>query len=165
MNPLFIASLVSLALGFASGWAVRAQRADRDIAQIEARIDKERAAAALATRDAVQQARATEQARVTQLSEIANAAETKAIQARRDADAARTAAGRLRNAAATVAAAACPAPGNSTVAAASQAASSPAGMLAVVLGEIDERAGILAAYADAAAGAGNACQSAYGALK
>ncbi|MFT0547009.1 DUF2514 family protein [Allopusillimonas ginsengisoli] len=46
-----------------------------------------------------------------------------------------------------------------------QAAADPIGLLAVVLGELDDRAGALARYADGARVAGLACQRAYESLR
>lgn len=81
--------------------------------------------------------------------------------ARDDAAAAAGAAGRLRDHVATLAARAA----DSCAADGGQAAAQAAGMLADLQRRADERAGILASYADAARIAGEACERAYESLR
>jgi hypothetical protein len=84
--------------------------------------------------------------------------------ARADADAARAAAGRLSRQLAEFAAAHRAAARDPAAVGNREAAADPLGMLAELLGRIDERAGILAAYADAARAAGLQCERSYEAL-
>lgn len=76
-----------------------------------------------------------------------------------DRDRASAAARSLRDRLAAIQRSANPAP-----IAAGEATSDPIGVLAVVLSRADDRAGILAAYADAARTAGQACERAYDSL-
>jgi Flp pilus assembly protein TadB len=120
-----------------------------------------RAEVAQATIKAQQEA-ATETARRVQAqSEIANDAHAQAEHARADADAAAAARDRLRDRLAAVVASA----GHPSSATGSEAAGDPIGVLAVVLGRADERAGLLADLADKRGIAGAACERAYDALK
>lgn len=84
--------------------------------------------------------------------------------ARADADSARRAGDRLQQRVATLVAAARAATAHPGAGPAIAPAGDAAGMLANVLGRIDERAGILAAHADAARIAGTSCERDYDAL-
>lgn len=107
---------------------------------------------------AVQAARAEEQRRTTEQTEIANDATKKADAARADARAAAVTADRLRQRLAQLVA------GNPGATAPGSPTGDAIGVLADVLGRADKRAGILADYADAARIAGQACEQSYGAL-
>lgn len=146
-----VVALLAVALGVQT---LRMQRAHAALAE-------HRAQAAQALTDAVTAARAEEQRRVAAHQEVARAAHSATVRARADAAAARSAADRLREyAAGLAAAAACdPAP-----AAAGASAAGPGLLLAELLGRADQRAGVLAEYADQARIAGLACERAYDAL-
>jgi len=107
-------------------------------------------------------ARAEEQRRAAAQQEVQRDAQLQVDQARADAAAARAAGGRLRDQLAAFRRAA----GSNTAApAGGAAAGDPLGVLADVLERADERAGDLAAYADAARIAGAACERSYDALR
>jgi len=150
--------LVILAL---SGGAVLTYRHERDTARADlaqARLD-----AARAQVKAVDDARIEEQRRIAAQTEIANAATKEAESARADARAAGAVADQLRARVAELARR--PAgSGNSAASAGGAAAGDPLGVLADVLSRADQRAGILAEYADAARISGKACERAYDAL-
>jgi hypothetical protein len=86
------------------------------------------------------------------------------VAAQADAAAARTAAVGLRNRAQELATAARCAPRDSALAASSEAADTPADLLAVMLQGVDDAAGTIGEYADAARLAGQLCQRSYQAL-
>ncbi|WP_454752562.1 DUF2514 family protein [Cupriavidus necator] len=158
-----IGAAVLAASLFAAGWAVNGWRKDAEIASIDAGRARERRDQALAQVKAVDDARIEEQRRTAAQTEIANAATKDAETARADARAADAVADRLRQRVAELVAAG-RAPGNTSPAGAGQAAGDPIGMLADVLSRADQRAGILAEYADAARIAGKACERAYDSL-
>jgi len=155
---LCAAVLVVLAL---AGGAVWVYRGERDTARAE--LAQERLDAARAKVKAVDDARIEEQRRAAAQTEIANAATKELEGARADAAAANDAAGRLRQRVAELVSAG-RAAGNPAPTNAGQAAGDPLDVLADVLGRADQRAGILAEYADAARVAGQACERAYDAL-
>ncbi|SCU75502.1 conserved exported hypothetical protein [Cupriavidus necator] len=165
LTPLWrvIAAVIVVAAIFAAGWAVNGWRKDAEIAGIEADRARERRDQALAQVKAVDDARFEEQRRTAAQTEIANAATKDAETARADARAADAVADRLRQRVAELVAAG-RAPGNTYPAGAGQAAGDPIGMLADVLSRADQRAGILAEYADRARIAGQACERSYDAL-
>ena len=109
---------------------------------------------------AVAAARVEEQRRTAAQSEIANDANQQRTAALADAFAARAAAGSLQQRVDQLVAAA----RHTAAAAGSPAASDALDLLADVLGRADERAGELAAYADAARIAGQQCERDYDAL-
>lgn len=155
---LCFAVLVALAL---AGGAVWVYRSERDAARAE--LAQERLDAARAQVKAVDDARIEEQRRTAAQTEIANAATKDLEGARADAAAANDAAGRLRQRVAELLAAG-RATGNPAAAGSGPAAGDPLGVLADVLSRADQRAGILAKYADAARIAGQACERSYDAL-
>jgi len=107
---------------------------------------------------AVQAARTEEQRRTAAQTEIANAATQAAEKARADARAASATSDKLRQRVAQLVAS------HPATTASSPATDDPIGMLADVFGRADQRAGILAAAADSARIAGQACERAYDAL-
>jgi hypothetical protein len=128
-------------------------------AHAEQRTDWEREA-----RRAIESARTEEQRRYAAQQEIAHAAQKQAAQARADADAADVVARRLRERAATLASELRAARSHLPAPEGSPPAGDPIGVLAHVLGLADQRAGILARFADAAHTAGHACERSYDAL-
>ncbi|MBG0871896.1 DUF2514 family protein [Burkholderia sp. 9777_1386] len=112
---------------------------------------------------AVSAARAEEQRRTAAQSEIADNANQQRTIALADAFAARAAAGSLQQRVDQLVAAARH-PAAAAAAAGSPAAGDALDLLANVLGSIDDRAGELAAYADAARLAGQQCERDYDAL-
>lgn len=118
------------------------------------------AAAQKAQLAAVNAARAEEQRRTAAQSEIAKDANQQRTAALADAFAARAAAGSLQQRVDQLVAAA----RHSTANAGSPAAGDALDLLADVLGRTDQRAGELAAYADAARIAGQQCERNYDAL-
>lgn len=145
--------LVVAAVGFGGGWLVNGWR-------MSSTYNAEKAQAAEKHAEAVEQARAEERRRVLVVQEVADAAQTQLDQAQADAGRARDAAERLRQRVAQLVAAA----RNPTAPRPGQAADDPIGVLADVLGRADQRAGVLAEYADRARIAGHACERAYDAL-
>ncbi|PRE27514.1 DUF2514 family protein [Burkholderia multivorans] len=144
--------LVAL-LGAAAGAGVVHLISAREIADMKA-------AAAQAQAKAVDAARAEEQRRTAAQSEIAKDANQQRTAALADAFAARAAAGSLQQRVDQLVAAA----RHPAAAAGSPTAGDPLDLLADVLGRADERAGELAAYADAARIAGQQCERDYDAL-
>ena len=116
---------------------------------------------ATAERAAEVAARAEETRRQESIDVIAQTAQAKIDEAMADAASAHLAADGLRDAAAS---AASRGRSRAGTAAPSAPAGDPIGVLAVVLGRADERAGILADYADRSRIAGQACVDAYSAL-
>ncbi|MCA8087491.1 DUF2514 family protein [Burkholderia cenocepacia] len=109
---------------------------------------------------AVDAARAEEQRRTAAQQEVAENAAKQRDQARADAAAAASAADGLRKQVAVLVERS----RHPATSAGSQAAGDPIGVLADVLGGVDDRAGELAAYADAARIAGQQCERDYDAL-
>lgn len=148
------AAAVGGVLAAGAAWTVQSWRYDAEIASMER--DQ-----ALQVADAQALARATEQRRWAAREGVINDAKTQAAAAAADADRARAAAERLREQVARLRAG----PGDPAAAGGGQAAADPIGVLAVVLGELDDRAGTLARYADDARIAGLACERAYESLR
>ncbi len=117
-----------------------------------------------AAREAVADARAEERRRYLTLQEIAENAKTEIDRARADAAGAADAAVRLRQRIATIAAARCPAAGDTAASSGSEAAGTATDLLADMQRRLDEAAGEIAEHADAAGIAGSACARAYDAL-
>ena len=154
--------LLALAAGLQTS---RLKTAQADLAQARQEHAEHVAAAALAAASAVQAARTEEQRRTAALQEIADAAHKDLAAARADARRARAAAAGLRNAAQAYAAAHCGgAADDSATAPGGPPAAGPGLVLADLLGRADDRAGELAAAADAARAAGLACERAYDSL-
>lgn len=158
-----IGAVVAVMAGAAGGWMARGTVADRQIAELQAQVAQERQRHADAARAAEAKARAVEQRRVEELGRIEHesAKRTQAVQV--DAAAARRAADSLRQHIAALAASH-QAPSDSAPADSSPSADPAVGVLAVVLRESVERNIKLAEFADAAHGAGLACESAHQAL-
>lgn len=163
------AAAAAAAALFAAGAYAGHRWAAADLATERARHAQAIADAQAAARQASEDARRREHDIIDRTEEIvANARQT--VEAlRADAAAADRAADGLRLSAARYAAAARRCTGTpATPAGGSPPADPSAGMqdgdrLLVVLGQLDARAGALAAHADAARAAGDACQRAYGA--
>ena len=150
----------ALAIAYAGG---RFQQHHNDSATYAAERTKAALAAANDQIQAVDRARLEEQRRTAAQSEIANAATKDAESARADARSAGDAADRLRLRVAELLAADRTAK-YSAPASSSTATGDPIGVLADVLDRADKRAGVLAAYADQARIAGQACVDSYQAL-
>lgn len=150
-----LAVLLALALLLA-GWQWRNALA------IEAEYASYRADVAGQISLAQATARAEEQRRTARFQEAQDAAHQARLVAEADARAARSAADRLRQRAAELAAS-CSA-SNPTPAASSPAASAPGSVLADMLFRVDEAAGELARYADESRIAGQLCERSYEAL-
>lgn len=157
---LWVAAIVACGLAYGGG---RWQQSSHDKAIYQAKTTAAALDAARVQIKAVDDARAEEQRRTAAQTEIANAAKKDADSARTDARDAGAAADRLRQRVADLLAAARSAK-DPAATGGGQAASDPLGMLADVLERADQRAGILAEYADAARIAGAACERAYDAL-
>lgn len=115
-------------------------------------------------REAVTKARAEDERRYNTLREIAENAQTELDRARADAAGAADAAGRLRQRIAALAAARCPAPGDTAAASSSPSADPAPDLLADVQRRLDEAADGVARHADHARAAGAACERSYDAL-
>lgn len=148
---------------FAAGWTANGWRKNAELAELTAGQAQERRNEAYAQVKAVDLARLEEQRRTAAQTEIANVATKDAETARGDARAAGAAAEQLRGRVAQLLAAS-RAAGNPAAAGGGSPTDDPIGMLADVLGRADQRAGILAEYADAARIAGQACERSYDAL-
>lgn len=157
---LLLVAMAALVLSYGAG---RAQQHGADTKAFQAERNKAALDAARAQIKATDEARIEEQRRAKQLSEIANEAKQQAEAASADAGRARAESGRLRERVAELVAAG-RAAGNSAAAGRGQATGDPLDVLADVLLRADQRAGGLAAYADAARIAGNACERAYSSL-
>ena len=158
-----IVGVVGLALAFGAGWVVQGWRYGEEIATMGRDRAKDLAARNQAAADAQALARTEEQRRQAVMGEIVNDANTKIAAATADAIASAVVADRLRDELTRIRNSG---PGrNSTVARAGQTASDPIGVLAIVLREIDDQAGILAEYADKSRIAGLACEAAYDGLR
>lgn len=145
---------VAVAAGVAAWWA-QGWRYDAKISRIET-------AQATALADAQAKAREIEQARVAAIEEVTKDADQKIAAVQADADAAADSAKRLRSELARLRQAA----GDTAAAGAGpgQPGADPIGVLAVVLGELDDRAGEVGRYADRLKVAGLACETAYDSL-
>lgn len=148
---------------FAAGWTVNGWRLGEKLSGTETAQANERRNQAYAQVKAVDAARLEEQRRTAAQTEIANAATKDLEGARADAVAANDASGRLRQRVAELLAAS-RAASNPTASGRGPAAGDPLGVLADVLSGADQRAGVLAEYADRTRVAGQACERAYGSL-
>lgn len=158
-----VALVIVAAVLFAAGWQVNGWRKDAVIAQMLADLADERGRQASAQVKAVDDARIEEQRRTAAQTEIANDAFQQASEARDHARAADTARRELL-ARVTALANSVRRPGDPGSAVPGAATRNPVLLLADVLGRADKRAGELAAYADAARIAGQACERSYDAL-
>lgn len=146
--------LVGALLAGPAAWVAQGWRWDADVAGRERDQAQQLA-------DATQLARMTEQARWAAREGVIDDAKKQAAAAASDADTARAASDRLRGQVAVLQRRA----RDTAAARGSQAAGDPIGLLAIVLGELDDRAGTLAQYADASRIAGLACERAYESLR
>lgn len=144
---------LAAALLFASGWTAQGWRLNAHIAQMQADSAQELAAA-------IAQARSEEQRRQTALEIIRDDANKQISTALSDAAAAHTAAIGLREQVNRLASRKCP-----SAAGGGETANDPALLLGELFKRADEVAGELAAYADRARIAGQACEASYGALR
>lgn len=147
--------IIALLAGLAA-WTVQGWRYDAKISRIET-------AQATALANAQTKARQIEQARAAAIEEVTKDADQKIAAVQADADAAADSAKRLRAELARLRRSA----GNTATANSSpgQPGSDPIGVLAVVLGELDDRAGEVGRYADRLKVAGLACEKAYDSLR
>ena len=157
---VWLIGIGALAIAYTGG---RFQQHHNDSAAYAAERTKAALSAANDQIQAVDRARLEEQRRTAAQSEIADAATKTAEAARADARSASDAADRLRLRVAELLAAGRTAK-DSNPANGSAATPDPIGMLADVLDRADKRAGVLAAYADQARIAGQACVDSYQAL-
>jgi hypothetical protein len=162
LKALAVAMVAAVAMGLLAAWKDGIR--DEGRAEVRAQWAAEREAQKdQALRDAAQNARETAR-RLERQQEAQNVRDQKLAAAERDARDARRGELRLREwadeRAATARAAAC----DPTASGNRPAAGDPAGVLADVLGRADERAGLLAEYADRARIAGQQCEAAYDAL-
>jgi hypothetical protein len=139
-------ALAAVAIGTAGGWQVRGWIADRQAAEVREQIATEREQAIHAA--LVETAR-----RLQEQEQVTRHARTQSTRARADAAAARSAADSLRDAATAAAGRACDDP--------AVAGRGEADRLADVLGEATRELELVAAAADRAIIAGQACESAY----
>ncbi|PXW28267.1 DUF2514 family protein [Paraburkholderia caballeronis] len=163
MNGYWITGLAAAVLGLALGAGGAYVWEDRALLAEQAAHAHDRELDAAAQTRAVEAARAEEQRRTAAQSEIAKDANAQRTAALADAFAARAAAGGLQQRVTQLIAAARTA-GHSATAAGSPATGDALDLLADVLGRADDRAGELAAYADAARIAGEQCERDYDAL-
>ncbi len=154
-----IAAGVCAALGFGAAWMVQGWRYGAEIAGIERDKAQELADRNQAWADRESLARAVEHARQTKIQEVIDVANNQTAQANADAIASAAVANSMRAELARLRGRK-PA-SNPAVTGAGPAAADPIGVLAVVLGEIDDRSGILAEYSDKSRIAGLACEAAY----
>lgn len=149
--------VVEVALVAGITWHYAGQHyAAKDAAQKVAQAQAVAAAASAAESETMR--------RVVAQQEIARDAQTAALQARADAGRADSAAAALRVQLDAYLSGRRASAGDSAAAPGSAAADDTARVLADLLRRADDRAGILAAAADAARDAGTACERAYGAL-
>ncbi|MGO4154330.1 DUF2514 family protein [Cupriavidus sp. YAF13] len=158
---------IGVALGGAiagpGAWHWQANRYERQLAERGRELAELREGQVREVAAAVDAARQDYQGKVERQTEITNDATKVAESARNDARAAGAVAEQLRQRVAQLGAAAHAAGGAAAVGA-GQAAGDPLDVLADVLGRADKRAGELAAYADAARIAGQACERTYDSL-
>ena len=138
-----------------AGWSLRANSAERDIAEIHA-------AQAISLATEVEKARADERAVQTKQTEVINAAAAKQPAFRAAVRAAAVAGDGLRYAAATVAARC---PSDPAVVAVGADAANPARVLADVLADVERVGRTVAATADERGIAVDACVGSYNALR
>ncbi len=144
---------------------VRVDRALRQVAEVRAACDRERAVAADTARQGEAAARAEERRIAQQHKESADALAIQLEAARQDLAGAAAASDRLRERTAGHVAAARQAARGPGTTGGIKAAGDSLGVLADVLGRADTRAGLLAAVADQARAAGLACERDYNALR
>lgn len=161
---LTIGALALAVLGALGGQYVTIQHLHAGIAEQKATMSQERTNAALAVAKRQEQYREEEHRRETAQKEALDAAEQTAARARADLAIADAAAGRLRDRVAALVAAARQAAANPAPGAGSPAAADAAGMLADVLGRCITRVRVLAAVADERGTAGQLCERSYDAL-
>lgn len=142
----------------------RLTTAQRDLAASQKTHSDYVASQMKAQAEAQRKAREEEERRRREHDEIAKEAAERIRQAQADAARAAAAAGKLRSHVAALARA-CGASADPPTAAGSAPATGPGILLADLFGRIDDRAGQLAQYADAAREAGRACERAYEALR
>ena len=152
--------------GFDRAWTIprlesRAERAEKGWEAEKTGRLADRAVASEAARKQEAEHRATEQRWAAKLKETEDETAAQVAAARRDAAAAGVAAGRLRDALATARAAASRAAQGSATPAECKAAGETGVVLSDVLGRLEERGRELAAYADSARIAGDACLNAW----
>lgn len=147
--------IIGLFAGLAA-WTVQGWRYDAKISRIEAEQ-------ATALADAQAKARKIEQARVAAIEEVTKDADQKIAAVQADAAAAADSAKRLRAEVARLRRAASDT--STTGSSSGQPGTDPIGVLAVVLGELDDRAGEVGRYADRLKVAGLACEKAYESLR
>lgn len=143
-------------------WHWQANRYERQLAERGRELAKLREGQVREVAAAVDAVRRDYQGKVERQTEIANDATKGAETARNDARAAGAVAEQLRQRVAQLGASA--AAGHPAAVGTGPAAGDPLDVLADVLGRADQRAGELAAYADAARIAGLACERSYDAL-
>lgn len=174
MNPLSLvptswlwpaAAIAGAALFAALGvQTIRVDHALRDLAEIKAAWQTDRAAAAEASRKAEAAARAEETRVRAEQEEKIDAAEKAAERARADRAIADAAAGRLSQRVAALVAAAREAASHPQVVQPGAPTADPAGMLADVLGRCVARVRLLATVADERGTAGQLCEQSYDAM-
>ena len=156
-------AVVGALLGWIGVDTVRIASSNAQTALAHQQLSDERAAMAKAALAASEANRVEEGRRTAAQKEIVDEAQKFAARARADVVVADVAHGRLSDRANALARS-CPAAGNPPAPAGSSAAAGPGILLADVLRRADERAGLLAAYADQSRAAGDACVSAYDSL-
>lgn len=168
------ALVAALGWGGTATWQKHTAESERDDAVVKLEQQKtlwegEALAAQKAATDAESKARQIEQQRIADREGIAHDADSKIAAAQvaaSGADAARVRLQRRVDAlVATIGPASCGAAGNPAAPAASEAARGAGLLLADLQRRTDERAGLLAQYADAARTAGQACERAYDSLR
>jgi len=164
--PGWIYCIVIAALAFLMlGQRVQVSNAKAATARAQTELADTKTKAAQAAQKAEEDARTEETRRQAEKQEVIDHArqETAAAQAAaHDADAA---AASLRSRLATYVTAVRKATSNPSAASGSETTSDPLGVLADVLSRADQRAGVLAAYADSARIAGQACERSYDGLQ
>lgn len=161
LYALIVAGLLFLMMG----QRVQVSNAKAATARAQTALADAKTTAAQAAQKAEADARAEESRREAEKQKVIDEAKTQTAAAQaaaRDADAAAVG---LRNRLAAYVAAVRKATSNPSAPSGSAAAGDPIGMLADVLGRADQRAGVLAAYADSARIAGQACERAYDGLQ
>lgn len=159
-----LAVALAAALGLAGLQTLRLAGEQRDHAETREKHATDLQALSDASRQAEADARAEEQRRTAEVQKAADEAREREAQALADAAAANATGQRLRDRLAALAARGGQAASDPGPATGGPPAGDPIGVLAGVLARADERAGILAQYADAARTAGLACERAYDAL-
>ena len=168
INPFLIAriagALALCGLLMWAGYALRDSSAKADLAECQRTHAEAIAITLRASQKAEAEYRAKEAATAAEHQRITHDANTRANQARADADRFRAALERMRKQAA-IASGGGSAASDSSTATGSQAARAPSDMQADMLWRFAEAAGDIAAHADLARIAGAACERSYNALK